>query len=189
MIDSKGLLEIMEAAEHLPTLPGIAARILEAVRKEDVSLKELAEILSTDPPLSATVLKIINSPFCGLPAKVTSGPHAVSLLGLHAVKNLALGFSLVRGLNRENGNAFDYPSFWKHSLVSSITSRLIAHEILPAREEDVFFLGLLHDLGILTLAQCLPDQYALVLTEREKSLASYYEIENQVLGFNHQDVG
>jgi len=53
----------------------------------------------------------------------------------------------------------------------------------------VFFLGLLHDLGILTLAQCLPDQYALVLREREKSLSSYYEVENQILGFNHQDVG
>lgn len=189
MIQSEGFLEILKGAEHLPTLPGIAVRILEAVRKEDTSLKEIADILSTDPPLSAKILKIINSPFCGLQGKITSVPHAVNLLGIQAVKNFALSFSLVRGLSHRNGNSFDYPSFWKHSLVSSITSRLIAHEVLPDQEEDASFLGLLHDLGILALAQCIPDQYSLVLREREASLSSYHEIENQVLGFSHLDVG
>ena len=57
---------VIKNIDKLPTLPGIAMRILEAVRKKDVNVKEIGEILATDPSLSAEVLKAINSPFFGL---------------------------------------------------------------------------------------------------------------------------
>ena len=47
--------------DRLPTLPGIAMRIMQAVQKEEPDLEEIGNIISTDPPLSAEVLKIINS--------------------------------------------------------------------------------------------------------------------------------
>jgi HD-like signal output (HDOD) protein len=72
--------EILKGLEKLPTLPGIAMKILELVRDEDTNLKAIADVLSTDPPLSAQVLKLINSPFYGVRTQVTSVPHAVSLL-------------------------------------------------------------------------------------------------------------
>lgn len=53
--------EVLKGLEKLPTLPGIAMKILELVRDEDTNLKEIADVLSTDPPLSAQVLKLINS--------------------------------------------------------------------------------------------------------------------------------
>jgi HD-like signal output (HDOD) protein len=82
--------EVLKGLEKLPTLPGIAMRILEVVRNEETSLKEIADVLSADPPLSAQVLKLINSPFYGVRTKVTSVPHAVNLLGLNTVKNLSV---------------------------------------------------------------------------------------------------
>jgi two-component system cell cycle response regulator len=181
--------EILKGSEQLPTLPGIAVRILEAIREDKISLTALAEILSTDPPLSGKILKMVNSPFFGLRAKITSVPHAVNLLGINTVKNMALGFSLVKSFSVGNKHSFDYPLFWKNALVSAITSKLMAHEFLPDLEEDAFFLGLLHDIGILALVQCIPDQYCLVLEETERSLCSYHEAESQVLGFDHMEVG
>ena len=68
--------------ERLPTLPGIAMRMLEAVQKEDPDLAEIGNIISTDSPLSAEVLKIINSSFYGLPSKITSVYHAINMLAL-----------------------------------------------------------------------------------------------------------
>ena len=73
-------------------------KILAAVRNEETSLKEIGEILATDPSLSAEVLKAINSPFYGLATKITSVSHAVNLLGIKTVKSLALSFSLVRNI-------------------------------------------------------------------------------------------
>ncbi|MBE9569761.1 MAG: GGDEF domain-containing protein [Proteobacteria bacterium] len=181
--------EILKGLEKLPTLPGIAMKILELVRGEDTNLKEIADVLSTDPPLSAQVLKLINSPLYGVRAQITSVPHAVSLLGLNTVKNLALSFSLLRGYPKGNKENFDYTSFWKQSLIGAVSSKLIAEKVIPPFSEDAFFLGLIHNIGILALIQCMPQQYSLVLKEKDRALCSYHKAENQILGFNHMEVG
>ena len=67
-----GILENFQKMEHLPTLPGVALKILEAVRSEETSLNEIADILSKDPPLTAKILGLINSAFYSLPTQVTS---------------------------------------------------------------------------------------------------------------------
>ena len=180
--------EIVKAMDALPTLPGIAIKILDAVKEEESGLKELGKILSADPPLSLKVLKIINSTFYGLPTKVTSVPHAVNLLGINTVRNLALCFSLIRHFNNNNGQ-FDYTLFWKISLTNAIISKLMAQKIIPDLAEDAFFLGLLHDIGILGLNQCMPKEYGLVLKEKNRTLCLYHEAENNILGFNHMEIG
>ena len=181
--------EVLKGSEKLPTLPGIAMRILEVVRNEETSLKEIADVLSADPPLSAQVLKLINSPFYGVRTQVTSVPHAVNLLGLNTVKNLALSFSLLRDYQKSKGQDFDYTNFWKQSLIGAVSSKLIAEKVVPSFAEDAFFLGLIHNIGILASSQCMPKQYSLVLKEKARAVCSYHEAENQILGFNHMEVG
>jgi len=175
--------------ENLPTLPVIAMKILEAVMNEKTSVKEIGYILSKDPPLTGKVLKLINSSFYGLPTKITSVSHAVNLLGINAVKNLALGFSLIRSFGKENENDFDYSFFWKSSLIGAVSAKSIAQKIFPLFAEDAFTLGLLQNIGILALKQCMPKQCELVLKERERTLCFYYEAEDQILGFNHMEIG
>jgi HD-like signal output (HDOD) protein len=117
--------------DRLPTLPGIAMRILEAVQKEDPDLQEIGKIISTDPPLSVEVLKIVNSAFYGLPSKVTTVFHAMNLLGINTVKNLALSFTLVKNFQTNSSVSFDYTLFWKDSLIGAVAARLLAEKILP----------------------------------------------------------
>ncbi len=180
---------VLQRSQKLPTLPGIAIKILEAVQKERPDLQEIAEVLSTDPPLSAEVLKLINSPFFGLTRKVTSVFHAVSMLGMNVVKNMALSFALVKNFSDNGQNDFDYPRFWKYSLTTAIAARMIAEKVAAETSEDAFFLGLLHDMGLLALARCLPDQYRLVLQEAETGNCSPHQAEHQVLGFDHMAIG
>jgi len=136
------ILEKIKRIDNLPTLPGIALKILEAVRSEETSLDKIADILSKDPPLTAKILGLINSAFYGLPTKVTSISHAVKLLGINTVKKVALSFSLVRSFSKGNKGPFDYQAFWRNSLLSAVSCRLIAEKILPDLEEDAFTLGL-----------------------------------------------
>ena len=184
-----GILENFQKMEHLPTLPGVALKILEAVRSEETSLNEIADILSKDPPLTAKILGLINSAFYSLPTPVTSISHAVKLLGINTVKKVALSFSLVRSFSQGNKGAFDYQAFWRNSLISAVSCRLIAEKILPAWEEDAFTLGLLQDIGILAFNEALPKPYSLVLQEREKSFCPFQEAEDRIIGFNHMDLG
>jgi diguanylate cyclase (GGDEF)-like protein len=175
--------------KRLPTLPGIALRILEAVQREEPDLGEIAEILSTDPPLSAEVLKIVNSSYFGLPKKITTVLHAVNMLGIQTVKNLALSFALIKSFRNQGEVCLDYSLFWKNSLTVAVAAKLIAEKVAPEMAEDAFFLGLLHELGVLAMAQCMPDQYAMVLKEAEVANCTLLEVENQIIGFSHMDVG
>ena len=189
MNDKKTQLERLLKKDRLPTLPGVAMKILEAVKNNQCNLAEIADILSKDPSLSAEVLRIINSSFYSLKVKVTSVQHAANLLGISAVKNLALSFSLIRDYRDGGTKQFDYNLFWKSSLVGAIACKLISEKLIPPFAEDAFFLGLIHNIGILALNQCLPDQYSLVTKEMDRSLCSYHEAENQILGFNHMEIG
>ena len=184
MID-KALMGI----DKLPTLPGIAIRILELVKKKNSNLNEIADIISSDPPLSAAVLKTINSSLFGLSSKITTVPRAVSMLGIDAVKNLALSFSLIKANRNGDNNFFNFSGYWKDSLVGAVSSKLIAKNLCPDEAEDAFFLGLLHNIGILTIVQCMPKQYSLVLQEKPQSHSDFHQAESQILGFNHMEVG
>lgn len=188
MLHSK-MTDLAEHLGELPTLPGIAIKILEMVKKDETNLDELGEILSHDPPLSAKVLKVANSPLYGLQGKIASVPHAVKLLGMNTIKNLALSFSIVNKFNSQKKNSFDYPKFWKDSLIAAVSSKLIISKIIPELEEDGFFLGLLHDIGLLVNNECAPDQFNLVLKDREITNSPFFEAEDEILGFNHMEIG
>jgi len=183
------IADIVKNLDRLPTLPGIAMRILETVARPDADMADIAEIIATDPPLSAEVLKIVNSPIYGLNTKITSVQRAVTVLGTTAVKNLALSFSIIRANHGAKGDSFDYALFWKNSLIAAMACRLLASRILPQFAEDAFFLGLLHNIGILCLVRCMPDQYRMVLHEMDRSGCDFQEAEIQILGFTHMEVG
>jgi len=189
MDEVKKIEEVVKGLDKLPTLPNVAVRILEAVKNEDTCLKEISDILSKDPSLSAEVLKAINSPYYGLSTKVTSVPHAVNLLGISTVKSLALSFSLVKNFRSKASGAFDYSIFWKDSLIGAVAAKLLAEKLQPDFSEDAFFLGLLQNIGILTLADLMPKRYSLVTTEMENTGCTYREAENQIFGFNHMGIG
>jgi len=173
----------------LPTLPCIAMKILNTVKNKKSGLREIGEILATDPSLSAEVLRAVNSHFYSLPNKITSVPHAVNLLGSRTVKSLALSFSLVKNARSKENNRFDYENFWKSSLVGAVSAKILTEKILPTFSEDAFFLGLIHNIGILAMNQCMPEQYQLVLNETKSNLYSHSEAENRVFGFNHMQLG
>lgn len=174
--------------DDLPALPGIALQILQKVRDSKTSLHSVAEILAADPPLSTKILHFVNSPFFGLPRNVTNLPHAVSLLGENWLKYIALSFSLVNVFNWGKIQ-FNYSLFWRHSLAIAVTSRLITKALGRADTEDMYFLGLIHDLGILAMVQCHPGQYALVLKRTAGNSGFHYIAESEIFGTNHMEIG
>src|SRR5210317_2111046 len=149
--------------EKLPTLPGVAIKILEAVQKEEAKIDEISDIISMDPPLSAKVLKLVNSSSYNLPTKITTVLHSIKMLGTNTVKNIALSFSLVNNYQSKKSSGFDYTSFWKNSLVGAVAAKLLTEKLNPELLDNAFFIGLLQDIGTLTFGHCMPAQYNLVL--------------------------
>jgi diguanylate cyclase (GGDEF)-like protein len=189
MHPQRDLKDISKKIGSLPTLPGIAMQILQAMGRDTPNIREISEIISLDAPLSAKVLKMVNSPFYGLSNKITSVHQAMVYLGLNTVKNLTLSFSLIKTFEHKNKSSFDYVQFSKDSLVGAIAAKLIAEKTNRQHGENAFFLGLLQNIGMPIMAESMPAQYEEVIMKTKSNAASLHEVESQLLGLNHMEVG
>ena len=48
--------EIIKKTDKLPTLPGIALKLMDEVRQEEPDLDEITKLISSDPSLSVEIL-------------------------------------------------------------------------------------------------------------------------------------
>ena len=80
----------------IATLPEVTIKIIELVEDPKSTARDLHEVIKNDPALSVKVLKVVNSAFYGLPGQVASVDRAIILLGLSAVKNIAIAASIAR---------------------------------------------------------------------------------------------
>ena len=86
----------LKATGQLPSPTGVALAIMRLTRNEGVKVTQLAQTLESDPAMVGRMLKLANSALAGSARPVTTVQEAITRLGLRAVRNLALGFSLIR---------------------------------------------------------------------------------------------
>ena len=81
---------------HIATLPEITLKIIELVEDPTSTAQDLHNVISNDQALCSRILKVVNSAFYGLPRQIGSINRAIVLLGLNAVKNIAIAASLTK---------------------------------------------------------------------------------------------
>jgi HD-like signal output (HDOD) protein len=168
---------------NLPTLPGILAKITQLTAGTESGASDVAKLISTDPVLSAKVLRLVNSPIYGFPGRISSITHAVVLLGFNVVKGLVLGTAVFDTLG-DDGKAL-----WNHSLGCAIVSRGLAIAANLPEPEEVMVAGLLHDLGKVALAYVAPGYYVEAVELAKKNGIYIGEAEVEVFGVSHARVG
>ena len=86
----------------LPTLPEIALQIREAVADEEANLKQIAQIISQDPAISARLIKVANSPLLRGSQQIETIVQAVTRMGQVVVKNMATNLALKQVFNAKS---------------------------------------------------------------------------------------
>jgi two-component system, cell cycle response regulator len=182
------LREKIRTCNTLPSLPAAALYVLQIAGKEEADVLELGKTIAQDPALSLKVLRAVNSPFYGLGQKVSSVQQAVVLLGMHSVKTLVLGFSLVNNLRNKTSPGFNHLEYWRRSMYAATAARIIAGKHLPGHEDDCFVAALLMDIGALILDQLLGEQYD-TLYEKTSAHSELMALEAHHLGMTHAEAG
>jgi len=171
------------------TMPHILSVLLSELESDKSSASSIAEIISKDISLTARILRVANSSFYGRQSEIATIDKAVTLLGMKAVKALALSvsmFDLTGDITHHN--IIDFKEFWRHNLEMAVISRQLAELIKGCQPEEAFICGLMHDLGILFFIQEYPEEYVqtLKLVENGKRIE---EAERQVMRCSHSEVG
>ncbi|MBN1346252.1 MAG: HDOD domain-containing protein [Phycisphaerae bacterium] len=175
---------------EIATLPEITVRIIETVENPKSTARDLHEIIKNDPALSAKILKVVNSAFYGLPGQIGSIDRAIVLLGLSAVKNIAIAASITRLFKgKQLTKEFTARDLWTHSLAVGVASRLIHKQIHKQGGDDIFLAGLIHDLGIMTIRQAYPDRLTEIVDRVYETEEDYCAVETEILGVDHQAFG
>lgn len=186
------IIRILDQDRELPTLSPVVEKVLRLIGDEKVSVKQLADIIQNDVSLSFKILKVVNSAFYGFPRKISTLSQAMVILGLAAVKNLALSMSIleifVEGTSRVKG-AYDFKIFWERSLFSAVAARRLAILTGYPNGEEIFMAALLQDIGVLIFIKYFPDEYAHLLESSRRSATDLITLEDQNFGINHTLLG
>ncbi len=181
--------EELRASGRLPSPKGVAAAILRLTQREDVTGHDLAHLVKTDPAFAGRLIKAANSVGVGGGRPVVAVSDAIMRLGIPAVSQLALGFSLVASYRAGGCQAFDYDGFWSRSLLTAIAMQALTACTGAAPPEETFICGLLSRIGCLALATLYPAEYARVLTAAAAPGAPALTLlETQAFALDHREL-
>lgn len=187
------LNQVIGNIRNLPTPPIVFEQIQKKINNPNVSVKEIAAILSEDPAMSLKILKLTNSAFYGLAQEIDSVNHAVMIVGLDAVKNLVLSASVLGMFKANNKNKRYHEYFWRHSLASALMARRLAGEYEKGRilsPDTAFTSGLIHDIGKMIIYSFLTDEFEQIQQYmKENADCPELKAETIILGYSHAQLG
>lgn len=180
---------LVEGMLDLVPLPQAYIRIREVVEDAQASLREIADVVGSDPALTARVLRLANSAYFSLSSPVDSIEHAVRVLGMNQIHDMALAMSAVGSLSKLRADTFDIHTFWRMSIYAAVSARNLAVDCRLPVPSRLFVAGLMHNIGNLVLAHELPQDFAECCQRACAAERPYHDIQRATFGFDYADVG
>ena len=181
----------LSSVGDLATLPEVTSKIIEIVEDQESSARDLHDVIKNDPVISVKVLKVVNSSSFGLPGRIASVSQAIILLGLPAVKNIAIAASIARLFKGERiSRHFRAADLWHHSVGVAVAAKSLAKlSPHPSMTDEVFLTGLIHDIGMLVERQAYPTEFTGVIDQCAENEQDFLDCERRIIGADHQDFG
>lgn len=173
MIKESAFLEELQAAIAnnkitLPTLPEVALRVRDSIEQENVTARDIADIVATDAALAARLLQIANSPLYRGRVVIENIQMAVTRLGNKLVRSLVVSL-IMKQIFQATSDALDtrMRKLWEDSVQVAAISRVLAQQLPELETEEAMLAGLIHDIGALPILAWADDVQELVEDERQ----------------------
>lgn len=176
----KGFNKLLEKLNDIPTLPIVASKVNELINNPNSSSADIANVLKKDQVLTAKVLKLINSPYYGIPSEVTDVQRALAYLGFNTLAQLVLGLSVFSLFPGDGTDEFPLLDFWRHALATAVCAEVIAKRVKYPKPEECFTCGLLHDIGKIVMYEIAKDMLLSVVRQAKEKEQSFVEAESEL---------
>jgi len=165
-----------------PAMPQVVFELRNLIKREDVSLKDLADVLAKDPVISLCLISVAKSPVYKGYGDVKSVQAAIPRLGFKETLSIVVAIankSLYEAKNPQHRILMD--KLWGHSLACAYGSKFIAQSLLVEDPEAIFLMGLTHDIGKVVLLRAFSEAQKESNLNTEDILAAIQEA--------HQSIG
>lgn len=185
--------EIVKRLAQCPSLPSLSSinKALQGLLlAEQRYSAQISEIIRRDPSLTSRLLRLVNSVYYGLSTPVNSIEEAVFYLGVRQIRQLTMVTPIIEDFQRLSRQcAFPWRDFWQHCIGTAILTREVVSIVQSPNDESDYVAGLVHDVGKIAMAWTFPDHFAEIHRQAETGLRDLVEIEQEVLGINHSELG
>lgn len=180
-------------AISIPPLPKVVTKLQELVANAESTIAQVVEVVESDPGLATRCLRVANSSIYGLRKPAASLRHAASVLGMRAIRDMALQTSVVRAYEHLRAyKRFDLDLFWKHSALTAAAARRLARSARALGSIDVDAIaacGLLHNLGRLAMLEAFKKEYLDVIVPVGSFGSPALQAERDAFAFDHGAAG
>ncbi len=180
--------QMVDQIDDLPTIPAVVTQVLQLLEQPDTRIEDVADLMLSDPVMTARVLKLINSPVFRPEREITSLKMALAYVEMRHIREVALTTSLIDAFGEDTG-ALKLVSFWEHSfgvgMVSKIIAKIVGYEDL----EKAYIAGIIHDIGEVILRTCMKEEFYKLLVSIRNQPTMLVDAEIQMLGTSHCEIG
>lgn len=144
----------------VPRLPSVIPKLLRSLKDPDSSAKDYVGIVNKDPVMSAAVLKLANSVYFNpIGARINNIEKAIVKLGIDGLRSV-LSAAVMQPIIQKDSAYFTHAGqkIWIHSLNCAVACELIA-EHRKVEKFKVYIMGLVHDIGKITIFSELCKQF------------------------------
>ncbi len=170
----------------LPSIPKVVALLLSELDRDVPDLKNITQLISTDPALTTRVLQTANTPLFKLSGKVNSASEALALLDLAHIRQMASEAASSASLKGIPG--VNLPQFWTYSLNVAKLARSLAG-VTRQNQGAAFTCGLIHAIGELVMHAGMPGRMAELDKELGPLDLKRARAEFMTFGYNYAHVG
>ena len=183
----------LEETLEFPPLPDTAQRIIKLRVDPYADMRSLSTIVELDPGLAAQVVSWAASPYYAAPGKISSVHDAiVRVLGFDLVLNLALGLALGKSISLPKDAPTGFTPYWQQAVFAATSVEALVGCIHAEHRPSIglaYLTGLLHNFGLLVLAEVFPPHFSSYCRFQEANpRLSYEPIERHLLGITRDQL-
>jgi len=171
--------------ESISILPAVAARFLTQLGRMEFTPASLAELVESDPAITALVLRLCHNKGIIIKQCDTWLLQVMENISLREIRDAVLSAKICGGLSDDAGTDFR-KELSRHSLASACCAKLLTKFISPPIDGDTAYLAaLLHDIGKFMLDEVMPKSFDTLLEQARADKTSFYKVEQANLGLDH----
>jgi len=157
----KGLAaELSNGELQLPSLPEVVVLVRAALDREDCDGEQIADLITSEPILARTLLKVANSVvYRRSGAETASLVTGIARLGLKLVRSISMQFALQQLRRADQFRSIQHllDPEWERSRRVAGLCHALARRTRRAHPDEMLTLGLVHNIGrIYILSRCEP---------------------------------
>lgn len=177
---------LFKQPQALPAVPKIVHELIDSFNNEDISIEHIVSKITTDPVLSARLLRLSNSAYYHVSRRIGSVHEAVAILGFVTVRTLVISSGLTGGYKSMPG--MDLNQFWRYSLHTAGIARWLA-KASNQNADLCFTVGLMHAIGQLVMHAGMPEQMLHLDKLADPLDPRRLHMESTSFGYNYAQVG